>query len=204
MNCRSLYLGVIAPVCYVLAVVIGGFLRHGYSHYYNSISELAVAGSKPIVIVVVLFFIYNISLILIGVGPAKAVHNSLAKTTLRLVGLIGLLGAMMYFFPQDPRGTEMTTAGTIHFILAGLLSLLTIAVAVLAGFVFRKVDRNKLARISWILAAGIAFTGGLTATGVAQGWQPVGLLERLTIGTFLAWLAWFTLNLKSVMKNDYI
>jgi hypothetical protein len=185
-------------------VIVGGFLRPGYSHYYNSISELTVAGSKHLLVLTILFFIYNISLILIGIAPAKAVNTKLPKSTLRLIGLMGLLGVLMYFFPQDPRGAAVTTAGTMHIILAGLLSLLTIVVTILAGFVLRDVERKKLAVVSWILAAIIIITGGITAISVTGSWRSTGLWERLTIGTFLVWLPWFAIYLKRIIKTDYI
>ncbi|MFA6553817.1 MAG: DUF998 domain-containing protein [Patescibacteria group bacterium] len=204
MNCKSLYIGIISPILYIVAVVVGGFLRPGYSHYHNTINELTVAGSEPLVIIIVLFFLYNIGLILIGIGPGKAVHTKLVKTTLRIVGLMGLFGGLMYFFPQDPRNAEATTAGTIHIVMAGVLSLLTITAAVIAGFGLRLAQQKKLASVSWGLATGILITGGLTALAVAQGWQYVGLWERFTIGMFLAWLVWFTLNVKRILYHEFI
>ena len=37
--------GIIGPVVYILAVFIGGALRHDYSALYNSISELSMANA---------------------------------------------------------------------------------------------------------------------------------------------------------------
>lgn len=189
---------------YIIAVILGGFLRDGYSHMYNTISELTVAGSKPFVVVIVLFAFYNLGLILLGIGPSRMVQSKLVKVTLWMVGLIGLFGGLMLIFPQDPRGVAATTPGIIHIILAGLTSLLTIAGAVLGGFSFYKVEHLNMARISWGLAACILVTGGLTALGVSQGWQNAGLLERITVGIFLAWLVWYTLKVKWIMYYEII
>ncbi len=204
MNCRSLYIGSISATLYVLAVVIGGILRHGYSHSYNSISELTVAGSKPLVVLFVLFGLYNLGLILLGLGPSRMVRSKRVRTTLWLVGLIGLFGGLMLVFPQDPRHAVATTGGTLHIGLASLVSLLTIAAAILGGFSFHQVEHVNMARISWALALTIVITGGLTALGVGQGWQTVGVWERLTIGAFLGWLVWFTLKVKWIMFHEII
>lgn len=204
MNCRSLYLGIIGPVCYLAAVIIGGAMTPGYSHYYNSVSELTVAGQKLIPGVVILFVIYNVALILIGIQPAKVVNSILPKTALRLIGMIGLLGILTLIFRQDPRGSAATLAGTLHIIMAGLLSLATIAAAVLGGFVFRQVKKPNLATASWIFTGIIFVTGIITAVSLGGRWASLGLWERLTIGSFLAWLPWFALSLKGIIKKDYI
>lgn len=204
MNCRSLYIGSISATLYVIAVIVGGAMRQGYSHSYNAISELFVSGSKPIIAVYVLLILSNIGYILLGVGPSRAVRSKRVKVTLWLVGIMGVLGILILFIPQDPRGTTSTTAGIIHIVLAGLLSLLTIASTVLGGFAFQQVEHKNMARISWGLAVFILLTGGLTAFAIGQEWQTVGLWERLTIGAFLAWLVWFTLKVKWIMYHEII
>lgn len=94
----------------------------------------------------ILFTIYNVSLILFSYGifqdPELAKGKTL-KAVAVMIALIGILGLLFIFFSQDPRGAPATLAGTIHLILAGITSLLTILAVFLAGFSFRKERKNK-------------------------------------------------------------
>ena len=60
--------GIIGPVVYILAVFIGGALRHDYSALYNSISELSMANAPNKLLLDVLFGIYNLFIIIFGLG----------------------------------------------------------------------------------------------------------------------------------------
>ena len=40
-----LYGGIVAPVLYVVTIIVGGLIRPGYSHIANAISELTAAGA---------------------------------------------------------------------------------------------------------------------------------------------------------------
>jgi len=53
---------------YILAVFIGGALRHDYSPLYNSISELSMANAPNKLFLDILFGIYNISLMIFALG----------------------------------------------------------------------------------------------------------------------------------------
>jgi hypothetical protein len=64
--------------------------------------------------------------------------------------------------------------------------------------------KKKLATFSWSLGLIILITGGLATLAVAQEWQSVGLWERLAIGTFFVWLAWFSLKLKWIVYYEII
>ncbi len=61
-------LGIIGPLIYIMAVVIGGALRGDYNPFYNSISELLIPGSPNLLVLSILFAIYNVSLILFSYG----------------------------------------------------------------------------------------------------------------------------------------
>jgi hypothetical membrane protein len=60
--------GILAPLAYVLTVVVGGILRPGYSHIAQYISELIEAGAPNKAILDPLFAIYNILTIAFGIG----------------------------------------------------------------------------------------------------------------------------------------
>jgi hypothetical membrane protein len=197
------YLGIVGPVIYVLTVIIGGALRPDYSHLYNTISELTVAGAPNLVLMNVLFGLYNLMVAVFGLGAfldSIVDRSKKFKTAMIMLVVIGCLGLMMDFFPQDQRNATVTTAGMLHITLAGLASLLTMAAILLAGLSFSANTRlKKLAVYSFVSCALIFLSGGLAAAAVANDWRYGGLVERITIGLFIQWLlvvAWFVARLK--------
>ena len=61
-------LGIVGPLVYILAVIIGGAIRNDYSALYNAISELTMANAPNKLLLDVLFGIYNIFLLIFGLG----------------------------------------------------------------------------------------------------------------------------------------
>ncbi|OPX58911.1 MAG: hypothetical protein A4E25_01429 [Methanobacterium sp. PtaB.Bin024] len=144
----------------------------------------------------ILFAIYNVSLILFSYGifqDPKLAKGKTLKVATVMIALIGILGLLFIFFPQDPRGAPATLAGTIHLILAGITSPLTILAVFLAGFSFRKERKNKpFAWYSYLSVLVILISGGMTAASIANNSLYGGLLERITIFTFLVWVMVFS------------
>lgn len=92
-------------------------------------------------------------------------------------------------FPQDPGGTPATFAGTMHLIMAGVASLGTMVGIVFLAFWFRNFSTLKhYVTYSWISVAIIFISGGLSAAAMANHHPLFGLIERVTIGTFILWL----------------
>ena len=52
--------GILAPIAYVGAVVVGGLLRPGYSHIAQYVSELIEAGAPNKALLDPLFALYNV------------------------------------------------------------------------------------------------------------------------------------------------
>jgi len=95
----------------------------------------------------------------------------------------------MYFFPQDPMGSAITAKGTVHVVIAGALSLLSMASILTRAFAERAEPAWKRVSVYSFLSVAVVFvTGGLAAVGVARSWPVGGLLERLTIGAYLQWI----------------
>jgi hypothetical protein len=175
---------VLGPLFYAAAVVIGGFMIKDYSHIYNTVSELTASNAPHLPIVQILFALYNLSLVLFGAGLAvESVKLPKARIAAIMIIIIGLAGLAMYFFPQDPRDAVMTFRGKMHIALAGLMSPLTMLAIILAGLDFRKM---KL--YSFISCAVTFLSGGSSVAAMVLGLKIGGLLERLTIGSFIQWL----------------
>ena len=195
---RKIYtiFGFIGPILYILAVLIGGTLRNDYSQLYNTVSELSMANVPNLLLMDVMFGIYNISLLLFGIGAFLDTSIDTSKkyrAAMLMLVLTGISGIVLLFFPQDPRTAAFTTTGTVHIAVAGISSLLTILAIFLAGFSFRKkVDMSNFSKYSFISGTIVVISGGLSAYSVANNLFFGGLLEKITILTFIVWVMVFS------------
>jgi hypothetical membrane protein len=187
--------GVLAPAVYVFTVVLGALIRPGYSHIADAISELTAAGAPNRWLLNPLFIVYNLLVIAFAAGvyleagsdSRGRAQGSAAAATLAVTALLGLL--MQFFFPQDPGGLPVTSAGSMHIVAAGLASLASMIAILLAVLWFRKrPDLRGYAAYSWVTLAAIFLSGGLTAGLTVSGSGVMGLSERITIGAFELWL----------------
>ncbi len=145
MKCNFLlFCGLAAPLLYTATVIFGAAIRPGYSHIQYAISELAAAGAPNKSLMDTLFSIYNLLVMAFAVGMFRlaAHHRDYAvkgsgQWGAALVGLVGLSGFAMFFFPQDPTGAALTFGGTLHMIFAGVASMGSIAAVLVTGFWFK-------------------------------------------------------------------
>jgi hypothetical protein len=190
--------GIIAPVAYVLAVIIGGFMLPGYSHLYNSISELTASNVQRISIIYILFSVYNLSIILFGTGlytNLPIILTNKAKLGAFMLIIIGVLGLSMLYYVQDPRNVSMTFNGKMHLVLASISSLLTMITMVLFSLSFRQnIKFKKLTVYSYISFLILFLTGIAAAVSTANNSPFGGLFERLTIGAFMQWIFIIAIN----------
>lgn len=200
MNQNYTTLGIVAPLCYVSAVILGGLLIPGYSHLYNTISEISLAPLSQRLVPEVLFGVYNVALLEFGMGGVRDTRGSLSslpRISFGLVAVSAVFGVAMLLFPQDPRGVPPTVAGTLHIVLAGLTAPATVAATLLMGQGLRRNPQHRRwGRYSLGMSLVILLTGGLAAAAVANDWPVGGLFERLTIGAFLAWTLALALMLR--------
>ena len=188
--------GIFAPLVYIVAVVLGGILRPGYSHIAQYVSELIESGAPNKAILDPLFATYNILTIAFGIGLFLYVR-SVSENRRKRVGLAGALilvaegifGFVTVFFPQDPIGSAATSTGTLHIILASLSSLTTMLTMLLLGLWFCIIPALCRDGIYSFISLAIVFlSGGLAASTIANPGPVNGLIERVTIFGFLQWL----------------
>lgn len=186
MNKRYLFLsGGLAPILYLFTVILGASLRADYSHISNAISELLLAGAPNKTLLDTLFIFYNLMCLAGSIGILTAFRRTSARMTaagwcLLAVAVAGVF--MTAFFPQDPRGSTPTFAGTMHLVTAGVESLGLMAAMLLVGLHFRP---TRASWITFILLAAVFITGGSSAIFITS--PVMGLLERCTIGFSLLW-----------------
>ncbi len=196
------YFGIAAPIFYVFAVIFGGFIWPGYSQIHQAISELTMKTAPNQWIIQPLFWAYNILLILFAIGVFNWVKNKQVKASAIFLGICGLSGIAMFFFPQDPLNVALTFSGLMHFVLAGVASLTTLLAVFLGAFGFSKIkglEKTKLP--SLIFGMLILVSGPLTAIAPTKFPNIFGVFERFTIGTFMIWLFYVSYSIYRVQKE---
>ena len=197
--------GVAGPLVYVLAVVLGGALRPGYSHMGQAISELIEAGAPNQTLLDALFVFYNLLVgafafrLLLWKTPVGQRFQKIGAWMLAVTSFVGLL--MPLFFPMDPRGAPATSAGTVHLVLAGVSSLGTMLSILFIGLWFKVQERLDGITLFSFLSLTIVFVSGLIAAVCVGKASPLmGLAERITIGAFLVWV--FVLAIRTFFVKE--
>lgn len=181
---------------YAVAVIFGAVLRDDYSSLADTISALTSDNAPNLLLMDVLFGLYNISIIVFGVGAFRDSSVNLTKkykAATFMIVLIGVLGLLMLVFTQPVPITNVTTGGTIHLILAGVSSLITMIAILLIGLVYwGNTQMRSFAIYSFISDIIILISGGMAAVSIGGHNGYGGLFERITIGFFLLWVIVFS------------
>jgi hypothetical membrane protein len=183
--------GIVAPVLYVITVIVGAALRHDYSHIVNAVSELLSNGAPNKAVLDIIFNIYNALLLAFAIGGSIALKNAprLCRIAMGIFIAIQILSLSWGFFPMDPLGAEATFTGTMHNIFGGIVALATIILPLLMGLGLRRVNSFQNYAVYSFVTSAIIFVSGLTGVSLAgQGIQVFGFFERITIGSFEVWI----------------
>lgn len=193
--------GALAPVIYIIAVLVGGFLWQDYSHIRDTVSTLTSAGAPNQEVMVPLFAIYNIFVIGLAAALYLGVEGKKPRLTSALIAAIGVDGLVLFAFPQDyPQGPPVTFTGTMHVAVAGIGALVSLLAMAALFFELRRVKGwGTIAKISIILLPIAVAFGGFGAASITTDYA--GLAERLSIGTILVWLEIVALGVITRNKN---
>jgi hypothetical membrane protein len=193
-------MGVAAPFLFAVTTIVGAAIRPGYSHMANAVSELVGAGAPNRLPLNIGFLIYNVLVVAFASGIVTAFDD--APIAMRLSGWIlaatGVVGAIMWPFPMDRIRTPATPRGIGHIVLAGFASIGTMT-AVLS-FAIGASDLpgwEDFSTYSYVALAVIVVTGAIAAAAAIRLWPTMGLMERLTIGAGLQWMAMLAVTLLS-------
>ena len=108
---------------------------------------------------------------------------------------------MELVFAQEPGGTATTFAGIMHFVMAGLASLGTMVALLGMGLWFRNIPELKSYVLYSIISVTIIFVSGGSSVPAMANHSPLfGLIERITIGTFILWV--FMIGLKMFQLEE--
>lgn len=188
--------GALAPLVYLGAVVLGGVNYPGYKPLFQAVSDLIAAGAPNKAVLDVVFLFCSLLIALFSFGIFKLVNRT-SSIEARIAAKLGsislagmsLLGLMILFFPIDPHGAPASLNGSIHVILASVMSAGSLPTVLLIGFWLSKQPaHNGLALYSFITAALLFLVGGITAVIFFSDNPLLGTFERLTFALFLQWL----------------
>jgi hypothetical protein len=188
--------GIAAPLIYILAVVVGGALKPGYSHLSMAVSELIETGAPNKLYLDIAFIVYNALLIVFAWADGMAIRGLDLKLRMAgsfLLGFVGLVGIVFTVAPMGPRGTLATTTGIVHLVFSGILSLSSILAIFFIG-IGSKV-RDAFWVYSLVSTALVLLSGGCAAALAVQTSAYMGLAERIAIGLFLQWIFVFAVRL---------
>lgn len=181
-------IGALAPLVYLITVIVGGVLWQDYSHIRDTVSTLTSAGAPNQQVMVPLFAIYNIFVIALAAALYIGVSGKKPRLTSALIAATGIDGLVLFAFPQDyPQGPPVTFTGTMHVAVAGIGALVSLLAMAALFFELRHVRGwGTIAKISIILLSIAIACGGFGAASITTAYA--GLAERLSIGTILVWI----------------
>jgi hypothetical protein len=188
--------GIAYPVTYVVANDLIAAARYpGYSRIDQAVSELSATGAPTRGFLVRMLPVFTGQTVAFGVGVWKAAGR---RRALRATGLVllasGVTGIAWLPFPMSSRDViargEAIGSDTGHLVLSGLTVAEILALLGAGSGAFG----TRFRIYSLGSAAVVLLSGALTsrqAAKLANG-QPtpgMGLDERITIGTWMQWMA---------------
>ena len=197
---RNLFIcGFLSSILYIAADVLAGYLWPGYNYTSQAVSELKAIGAVTRPALTITSLVYSTLVLAFGIGIWKSREQKLALRLagifLILVEIAGILTTL--FFPMHLRGEGISFTDSMHKILTAVSSifiLLSIGCAANSfgrGFLVYSITTMVL----------LVFFGSLAASdapnleqGLPTPW--LGLNERISIGSYLVWLATLSLLLK--------
>jgi hypothetical membrane protein len=190
------FYGILAPLVYVAALVIGNALDPTYSQVGKTVSELIERGSPNRDLLNGILVVYNLLLIPFAEGLYKGLKkSSSAKLVFSSLVLISVLSiAWTLFFPLDANGASMSFTGMMHLIIG----IPVVFATFLAELSFWRAVRSDsrwigFARFSLVIFA-VNLVAGLTTVALVNS-DIRGLLERFASGFFLLWVEVVALKL---------
>lgn len=191
--------GVGSSLIYIVTDVVGGLTYPGYSFFSQAISELGAIGAPSARFVDPMFLIYNLLVLVFGIGVFRA--GSRGNRALRVTGVVLIAFGTVGLFPatgiveptyfkMHQRGTGDLGTDAPHIILTAVLVTFWLIAMAAAAFAFGR--RFRIYSLGTLLA--VILFGSLTtpyAVRVAAG-QPTpwfGVVERIDVYSALLWMA---------------
>jgi len=197
--------GIAAPVVLTVAVVLAGYYEPDYSHVSQYVSELgAVGASHQRAFNYGGLFLSGLLTVLFAVGLCSRVKPRVLLVASSLLAALAGVGRLVAgLFPCDAGCVmeDMSMPATIHA-SAAFVSLLSGAFApVLLAFGLRRFRQSILFRVSVGLGSA-SLVLVVFFFGFGKGLPYIGVIQRLILTAFYAWVAAVAIRIDSLQPDD--
>lgn len=184
--------GMLGVVLYVLHTIIGQILWPAYDPITMDISSLTADGAPNVSLLRLMCDVYAWTMLAM-VGTLM-VQVKRKKQSALIFGFSVLMVMQMtsYFgyglFPLEGDKTQMTFQNQMHILVTVIVVFSTILSFFLIAYGFHRTSQIKLRNISLVFAILVTVFGALNPILMAQGWNILGLTERLVIYTIMVYM----------------
>jgi len=200
--------GVIAPLLFVVLVLVAAGQYDGYNHAEQAISELGGAGADESIVQNTNFFIVGVLIMAFAGGLCGGIRHTGASRLGPLLIVIFALSAGVgnALLPCDPGCEFESTKGSLHNItgLAGFLSAVAGMLLISGGL---KQDERWRSLHPYTLVTVVAALVSLAVWigSKANDLESVdGLLQRIFLGIWLLWIEVMALRLLWISRSREI
>ena len=193
--------GLASTVLYVVADMVGALSYPGYDYLSQAISEMSAVGAPTAGLLAPFYLAYALLFLAFGAGVWSQVGAaSRLRITAGCLVAVALLALFAWpFFPMHMRGAERSFSDTAHLALGAIDVLLLVSAIAFASGAFGRGFRIY----SWASVVAMLVFGGATAllvprvdAGLTTSY--LGLLERLSLLSYLLWIAILSVKLVRV------
>lgn len=200
-----LFCGILYPLVYIFADILGTLIYDGYDYTSQNISEILAIGSPARSVALPFLNLSDLLLVVFAIGIwESAGEKRMLKAAAILLICCAAIGAVTsIFFPMNLRNSPKTYSDTMHIILTSVLVIFILgsigAGAAASGKRFRY---YSIITIVVLIIFGIltGMQGPKIGTGVSTPWM--GVTERINIYSYVIWVMVFAVNLLRIEKKE--
>ncbi|MEI8061016.1 MAG: DUF998 domain-containing protein [Candidatus Berkelbacteria bacterium] len=191
--------GILGSTTYLLTIIVFAELKPGYSHFWNTVSELNARGEAH---AIAINACYSISAILVMLFSFAFILKKDVFAKLSGVFIFLCFSGLIYmnwFTPMDPWQGVRTTRDVVH---NNFITGLVITFLVSQIFAILYLLKGKIQRV--LLTASILFSASLIF-GLVSLWANINKSEVINIserGWILAFLIWIIILGCQISRND--
>lgn len=188
--------GIATVAFFLAALVIGSILYPNYVPVSQEISVLFALTSPTRSVITPLFLLYEIATLLFVFGLFLRSAYIYARVGSFFLFLNGVAGIIIWWFPMDPMGTPLSQTGSIHLLLVAIMCTSITFGIVFFGIAFRHmINMRWLSHLSFVFAVVLTSSATTAVLSVITRNTLLGLLERMPIATFFAWILFVSIGM---------
>lgn len=204
-NRNVILIGILSPILYFVASIIGGTFNEGYNHIKHSVSELLIDGTEGLAVVNTFMLFSNLVLIAIGIlviVRLKNVKNTVLKIGIILVHIPGITNILSSFVFKLSEGNSLTFSTVMHIAFVAISALVSVIGIVMIVVSYNKTYEWKRIKLFSAITMAILVIGGLiTPWVVSSGYEITGLVERVSVLSLNVWYVVLLIKLRKELNT---